>query len=103
MTPPYYNLSPAAENDLRDIIRYTNQKFGQNQVIKYSNQLEVCIIQLSTDSAYSRKLPEIHPDLKFIQCQNHYIFALEKSSDSLLVIAFFHQKMDIITRIKDRL
>lgn len=103
MTLLLYNLSPAAEDDLRDIIRYTNEKFGQNQVIKYTDQLEVCIINLSTDSYHSGKLSEIHPDLKFIHCHHHYIFGLMKPSAPFLVIAIFHHKMDIINRIKKRL
>ncbi len=103
MNPLLFELSPAAENDLRDIIRYTNQKFGQNQAINYGNQLEACMIELSTNTPFPRNLTEIQPNLKFIRCQHHYIFGINRSSQPFLVIPILHEKMDVLNRIKKRL
>ena len=38
-----YQISIDAEKDLKDIISYTNKKFGKKQVHKYTDELNLCV------------------------------------------------------------
>lgn len=103
MTILAYNLSSAADPDLFKIIHYTNENYGEKQILRYIQQLESCVAQILNNTPIAKRLPQIHPYLSYIHCQHHYIFGLMKSSAPFLVIAIFHHKMDIINRIKERL
>jgi plasmid stabilization system protein ParE len=37
------------------------------------------------------------------RCEHHYIFCLPRSDAPALVVAIFHEKMDLMTRLAGRL
>ncbi|HKK88645.1 MAG TPA: type II toxin-antitoxin system RelE/ParE family toxin [Saprospiraceae bacterium] len=95
-------ISTAAEADLRHIMRYTLNNFGLRQVQKYTKSILLCLDNLATGiQPYKEIDVEGHPVL-IKRCQKHYIFAL-KEPKRLLVIAIFHEQMDLMQRLKDRL
>jgi toxin ParE1/3/4 len=98
-----YVLTSEAEQDLRGIIRYTRKKHGEKQVRTYVSQLKQGIKHLATGKGNSRLFPDIHPDLRMIRCEHHYIFCLVNVNQPVLVIAILHERMDMVHRIRDRL
>ena len=38
-----------------------------------------------------------------IKCEHHYIFCLPRKDAPALVVAIFHEKMDLMARLTDRL
>ena len=98
-----YELSPGAEHDLQDIIRYTAEQWGAEQVRKYTKALEQCIIRLAKGEGYYKAVEDLYPNMRLVRCQHHYIFAIIRPDLPMLVVAIFHKRMDLIVQLKNRL
>lgn len=102
MNEPYI-LSKDAENDLRDILAYTLENFGESQVHKYTSLLDKCLKQLSNKKAFYKIAIFKGNEVMIQRCSKHYIFALDRSDRPILVLAIFHEQMDLMDRLKNRL
>lgn len=98
-----YALSSAAEADLRDIIRYTRKQWGDSQTRSYVAKLELCIESLATGQGFFKDMAALYPGLRMVLCEHHYIFCLPRADAPALVVAIFHERMDLMTRLADRL
>ena len=98
-----YTLLAAAEADLRDIVRYTRQQWGSAQTRSYVAKLQRGIEAVAGGQGQSRDMSALHPGLRMIKCEHHYIFWLPREGAPALVVAIFHEKMDLMTRLTDRL
>ncbi len=102
MTAPYV-LLPAAEADLRDIIRYTRQQSGDAQTRSYVAKLQRGIENIAAGQGLSKDMAALYPGLRLAHCEQHYIFCLMREGAAALVVAIFHERMDIMLRLADRL
>jgi toxin ParE1/3/4 len=93
-----YKLTPEAEQDLSDIIKYTLNKWGKGQAVKYVSILEHRFKELSDADFLSR---HVFGDIYSSYCEHHYIFFIKSSPAK--IIAVLHENMDLVTRLKKRL
>ncbi|APJ80163.1 type II toxin-antitoxin system RelE/ParE family toxin [Escherichia coli] len=98
-----YILTTDAEADLRGIIRYTRKQWGAAQVRRYIARLEHGIAALAAGRGSFRDMSELFPELRMIHCEHHYVFCLPRGSAPALVVAIFHECMDLMTRLSERL
>lgn len=98
-----YKLSIDAENDLDEIWYYTFLKWSENKADEYLDELTICCRNISEKKYLWKKLIDIHPDLKYMQCKHHFIFFLIDHDTKPLIIAVLHERMDMILRVKKRL
>ncbi|ECP5445232.1 type II toxin-antitoxin system RelE/ParE family toxin, partial [Salmonella enterica] len=42
-------------------------------------------------------------ELRMIHCEHHYVFCLPRGSAPALVVAIFHERMDLMARLSERL
>lgn len=98
-----YVLLPAAEADLRDIIRYTRKQWGDAQTRTYVAKLQRGIESMADDQTLSKDMTALHPGLRMLRCEHHYIFGLPRDNAPLAVVAIFHERMDLMVRLADRL
>ena len=98
-----YVLSSAAEADLRDIVRYTRKQWGDAQTRSYMTTLKACIESIATGRGLFKDMAALYPALRMVHCEHHYIFCLPRDDAPALVVAIFHERMDLITRLADRL
>ena len=98
-----YILHPAAAADLREITRHSRKQWGEAQTRTYTTQLKHGIEELAKGSGFYKDLSVIHPGLRMVLCEHHYIFCLPRDEAPALVIALLHERMDIMTRLKLRL
>lgn len=103
MTRRSYVLSDAAEADVREIIRYTRKQWGDAQARRYINDLEQRIARLVTGQEPFRDMSELHPALRMAHCEHHYVFCLPREHTPALIVAILHERMDLITRVANRL
>jgi len=96
-----YDLTLAAEEDLRDIWRYTLETWGPEQADTYLDRLGDCLDEIGSRRAPRRSLPQLPDELCIHRCQRHYIFWLE--IDRPIIIAVLHVKMDVVQRLADRI
>lgn len=98
-----YVLTEGAEADLRDIIRYTRKQWGATQVRRYMGKLEQSIISLAAGKGPFTVVNELYPALRMARFEHHYVFCLPREDGPALVVAIFHERMDLMTRLADRL
>ncbi len=96
-----YDLTLAAEEDLRGIWRYTYDNWGFEQAERYFSQIEACCETLGNEIARSRTLDELPKGVWIYRCENHYIAWLNEPRP--IVIAILHERMDFVRWLKGRL
>ena len=102
MTPSYV-LTAAAEADLRDIIRYTRKQWGDEQVRNYVAKLHHGMEDLANGRGFFKDMTALYPRLRMARCEHHYVFSLPRDDAPALVVAILHERMDLMTRLADRL
>ena len=95
-----YELTPAAEADLREIARYTLRQWGKRQAQRYASLLEACFQGIAQNSVLSRTFSERYPQVRVTRCEHHYIFYLSCEGIPPRIIAVLHENMDLVTRIR---
>ncbi len=100
---PLYEISKAAEKDWDGIVRYTLEKFGNRQVQEYTTSLLRCLDELSQSKGQFKEMIFSGHKVLIKRCQKHSIFALSQTNRPLLVLAIFHEQMDLMKRLKNRL
>jgi len=98
-----YILTAEAEADLRSVIRYTHKQWGATQVRHYIAKLEKGIANLAAGQGVFRDMSELYPALRMARCEHHFVFCLPRERAPALVVAIFHERMDLMTRLADRL
>jgi len=68
-----YAFRPAAEDELREIIRYTQKNWGDAQAKKYAAKLRECIQALATGEKPCKDMSELYPALRMAHCERHCI------------------------------
>ena len=96
-----YDLTLAAEEDLRSIWDYTFGRWGIDQADTYLDQIEACCAAISERSARERANDTLPEDIRVLRCEHHYIFWI--TGDRPIVIAILHERMDLVNRLTDRL
>ncbi|WP_443971455.1 type II toxin-antitoxin system RelE/ParE family toxin [Sphingobium sp. CR28] len=102
MTPTYV-LSSSAEADLRDIVRHTRKQWGAPQARIYVAQVREGIEMLVAGQGAFKDMSDLYPALRMARCEHHYIFCLPRTEEPAIIIAIFHERMDLMTRLGARL
>ena len=97
-----YDLTPDAEADLKSIFRYTIKQWGKDQAQRYADLLEAGFRRIAAGQAVTRIFSENYPELRVTKCEHHYIFYLP-CSPRPVIIAILHERMDLISRLQNRL
>ena len=98
-----YELTTAAEDDLKAIARYTLSEWGETQLFHYADLLEQRMKAIAQGTAHSRTFSKRYPDVRVTRCEHHYIFYLHPQNQAPKIIAVLHEKMDLVQRLKHRL
>jgi plasmid stabilization system protein ParE len=98
-----YVLTAAAEADLRGIIRYTRKQWSDAQVRRYIAKLEQGMTRLATSQGLFKDMSVLYPALRMAHCEHHYVFCLPRENAPALIVAIFHERMDLMTRLANRL
>jgi len=89
-----YQLTPSANNDLKEIARYTKKSWGGDQAKKYLKELRRALETLAKTPKVGRSREELAPGLRSFQAGNHIIFYKE-SKVGINIARILHSKRDI--------
>ena len=89
---PLLRFSRRAEADLLSIGAYTLGAWGENQAIRYIDDLEVCCQMLADNPALGRSCHDVRPDLRRMERGRHVVFYREDAG-GILVSRILHQRM----------
>ncbi len=102
MTQPY-RLTRGAAEDIRSIVRYTRQTWGQAQCREYVQRIENAATKLARGQGIFRVRNDLLPGLRVCQVGHHILFCLPQPGKPALILAVLHERMDIIARLRQRL
>jgi plasmid stabilization system protein ParE len=100
---PNYELAGAAEDDLQNIARYTISQWGTKQTVHYGALLDAHFEAIGKGTARTRIFLPHRPELRVSRIEHHYVFHLERPKQQPLILAVFHENMDLMTRLRHRL
>lgn len=50
-----------------------------------------------------KELDAIYPALRMAHCEHHYVFCLPRENAPTVVVAIFHERMNLMERLAERL
>src|SRR5688572_1204371 len=98
-----YELTKAAEADLREIAQYTNKQWGQQQARQYANALIRTFQSIADGDVVSRSFSTRFPQMRVTRCEHHHVFYFHNKEKIPCIIAVLHKRMDMLTRLADRI
>ena len=102
MTAPYI-LTRGAAADLRQVVRYTLQTWGQEKCEAYIAQIEEAATELALGQGVYKNRDNLLPGLRVRRAGHHYLFCLPRDDQPALILAILHERMDMIARLRERL
>ena len=96
-----YKLTLEARKDLRSIYHYTRKNWGEKQTQIYTEQLKRCSETLVESPEIGRSLYPMIGNFRIHRCQKHYI--VYRREEEIEIIAFLHEKMDLMAQLRLRL
>jgi toxin ParE1/3/4 len=87
-----FRFSRVAEADLLSIGAYTLRTWGEDQTIRYIDDLEACCQTLADNPTLGRACDEVRPGLRRMECGQHVVFYREEEK-GILVSRILHQRM----------
>ena len=101
--PVAYELTPEAKQDIRGIWLYTAEQWSERQADRYTGRLEACFRRIARRRAQAKSFSERYPQVQVTRCEHHYVFFLHPEGQKPLIIAVLHERMDMLTRLGERL
>ena len=98
-----YKLTRDAENDLREVARYTLSSWGASTLKTYRKGLVKTFNDLSGNKSVGRHFSRRFPQLLVTRHRYHYIFYVVDTAEKPVVIGVIHEKRDIVNRLAERL
>jgi len=71
-----YHISPLAEEDIKDIARYTLKQWDEKQSMLYARKLEQHFLDIASEKVFSRRFSDHLSQVKVSHCEHHYVFHL---------------------------
>lgn len=97
-----YILSKAAEQDLRDIARYTLNRWGHKQLAKYRSALKQKFEAIGRGELVVRKFSANLPDIYIAKAGAHFIFYITPNASKPMSIAVLHEARDVVQHLATR-
>src|SRR6185437_11692940 len=89
---PKAEFSRLALADLKAISRYTVQKWGADQAIRYVAELQDCVEQIAESPLIGRMCDALKPGCRCIGQGQHVIFYRQRAK-TIVVSRILHQRM----------
>ncbi len=98
-----FRQTQAALEDWQGIVEYTLDKYGEKQTRKYLRGLQDCMKTMTKGEGHYKDIKIQAHTVRVKHCQKHYIFGLMQSDEPMLVLAIFHERMELMKQLKKRL
>lgn len=93
--------SKLAENDIKEIYKYSFIHFGEQQAEKYYKGLENKFEAILEKSAHNMDYSFIKAGLKRSNYNSHAIYYRVSGKDELIIIRVLHQNMDELRHLDE--
>ena len=65
--------------------------------------LEKSMDRVALGQGVFKDMSALYPTLRMVHFEYHYIFCLPRGDAPSLIVAIFHERMDLMARLKERL
>ncbi|MCL4706004.1 type II toxin-antitoxin system RelE/ParE family toxin [bacterium] len=93
------SITPKTRADLRDISRYTDQKWGRQQRFKYLKQLGDCFAFLAETPQMGKKRDEI-VGAPFSYHEGRHVIFYRATAEGIEILRVLHDAMDFPRHFK---
>lgn len=97
-----FTLSSTAKEDLREIARFTEAKWGKAQRDHYIRQLDASFHLLAQQPERAKSFDEIMPGYRRYKTGRHYIFLKQDKAGGIMILRILHEKMDVLQHLRDK-
>jgi plasmid stabilization system protein ParE len=97
-----YLLSKDAENDIREIVRYTLRNWGETQVNLYRSALRNQFDKIGKNVVVCKHYSKTLPDVKFTIVKEHFVFYVSPPNEKPIIIAVLHKSRDMVRHLSSR-
>ncbi len=94
-----FTLTSKAKSDLKEIARYTQERWGREQRDLYLRMLDSCIRQLAARPDQGSDCSEIRAGYRKLIAGRHLIFYRQPDTDAIEIVRILHGRMDIDTHL----
>ncbi len=98
-----FREAQASLEDWKGIVEYTLDKHGEKQTRKYMRGLQDCMEAMAVSEGHYKDMQVQSHTVRVKHCQKHYIFGILQDGEPMLVLAIFHERMELMKRLKKRL
>jgi toxin ParE1/3/4 len=98
-----YELTKDAEQDLREVARYTLNRWGKEMLQQYRKGLKETFKAIVSNDVPKRTFSKTYPDLMVTKYRYHYIFYLSNNRPNPVIVGVIHERRDIVSRLSERL
>jgi plasmid stabilization system protein ParE len=99
----HFEISYLADQDLENIAKYTIESWDIEQAEKYLASLDQHFEKIHDEKIMIKNVFKHRNDLKVSRCKHHVIFHLNRQNEVPLILAVFHERMDLMVRLKERI
>lgn len=96
-----FTLTNMAKADLKEIARFTQNRWGREQRNLYLQMLDVSFQQLAANPQKGRDCGDIRIGYRKLTAGSHVIFYRQVQADTIEIVRILHGHMDIETRLAD--
>ena len=98
---PSFSLTNMAKSDLKEIARFTQNRWGREQRNLYLQMLDVSFQQLAAHPLKGKDCSDIRIGYRKLNAGSHVIFYRQTPVDTIEIVRVLHGHMDIETRLSE--
>jgi toxin ParE1/3/4 len=96
-----YRITRQAARDLKEIWHYTANNHGEIQADRYVAILKAGCTNITKNPTIRRVLNLAGSEVRIYECGHHFIGKIDNETE-VIIIAFLHERMDFVSRLKAR-
>ncbi len=96
---PTFTLTNMSKADLKDIARFTQNRWGREQRNLYLQMLDVSFHQLAANPLKGMDCSDIRIGYRKLNAGSHVIFYRQTFADAIEIVRVLHEHMDIEMRL----
>lgn len=98
---PTFTLTNMAKADLKEIAKFTQNRWGLEQRNLYLQMLDVSFHQLAANPFKGKDCSDIRKGYRQLITGSHLIFYRQVHNDTIEIVRILHGHMDIETQLTD--
>ncbi len=93
-----YRLTPAAENDLQAIWKYTTAQWGADQADRYTDHLVAVFAELAQSPKAAPACDHVRPGYRRRMVERHMVY-FRLTAEGVTIVRILHDRMDATRHI----